>query len=99
MNRWLRRIIVVTTVGGGFGGIIVTLESLSKIQGKSPLSIAICCAVGLVYMVGIVLGVRFAERERVTWPLIIFYLVQVPWFASPSFGYHLTCACHLVVGY
>jgi hypothetical protein len=62
--------------GGGFGGMIVTIESYTKAANRGIGVGTICVVVGLIYATGLVLGVRFAERQKSSWPLIVFYLLK-----------------------
>ena len=99
MNRWWRRVLAVLTIGGGFMGVITNIGIMADLRSKTAGALILYSVVALLYGYGIVLGVRLAEKTRIDWQIIIFYLIQIPWFASPEFSYHFSSGVHAVVGF
>ena len=83
MTTWLRWLIVITQVGGGFTGIAITLGYLQN-SGSTPPS-GLIIPVGFIglYLFVILAGALFAHDERRTRLLRAAFWLQIPLISSP----------------
>lgn len=83
MKPWLRWILIITQVGGGFTGIAATLDYLQN-SGNTPSS-GLMIPMGFValYAFVTIAGVLFARDERRTRPLRTALWLQIPLISSP----------------
>lgn len=90
MNKWVRHIMIVLEVGGGFTGLSLMLGSL-----KSAMNMPAHAVIGLslfacVFLFGIVSGLALANRLRIGIVLsAVYQAVQVPIVSSSSVAYKL----------
>lgn len=83
MKAWLRWILIITQVGGGFTGIAVTLDYLQN-SGNTPSSrLMILMGFVALYAFVTIAGVLFARDERRTRPLRTALWLQIPLISSP----------------
>jgi|CZKI01.1.fsa_nt_gi hypothetical protein len=87
MNPWLKRLFLITSIGGGFAGAAVTGSQFAD-SGQGPLNYALIGVVTLAYSVGIIGGIELIEDEGkglrvLSW----YYLAQVPYLISPVISY------------
>ena len=99
MKPWLRRVIGVLTLGGGFLGLTVGLQLLFATQqplvGKCML-LAFICAYGW----GCWVGMRLLEQApRASDVTALYWLAQVPMFSSPLAAYTFAGGSLLFVTY
>ncbi len=97
MNRWLRKLFLVLSIGGGFAGLAVTCAQL--FQPSQPLFYYVLCfVVCLAYIQGILSGLVLAENEeeglrQLSW----YFLAQVPVFISPVISYQFAAGAWLTI--
>jgi hypothetical protein len=95
MNTWMRRLHLVLTVGGGFAGIIITLQAFFASKEANPMFYALLFAFVCLYGFGVFAGLRFAETPQEKKWLAIFYWLQVPWISSPLVAYRFASGFHI----
>jgi len=97
MNRWLRRLFLVLSIGGGFAGLAFTGSQL--LQPSHPLLYyVVCFVVCLAYIQGILSGLVLVENEaegvrQLSW----YFLAQVPVFISPVISYQFSVGAWLTI--
>jgi len=95
MKPWLRRLLVILTIGGSFTGIVLTLQGFFSSKEANPLLYAMYVCFIVLYGYGVLAGLSFSEREEDKKSLIVFYWLQVPWISSPIIGYRFTSGFHI----
>jgi hypothetical protein len=95
MKPWLRLLLVLLTVGGGFAGATFTSVAFFRAQGAS----AFLSFVGFVlYLFITTSGLLFVHDAKHTAPLAISLGLQVPWLSNALFTYVLKAGCALTIG-
>jgi hypothetical protein len=98
MRLWQRRIFGILAIGGGGTGLAVSLQLL--VSRTNPIEWLFCSAFAALYAWGIWCGVRLLEQrpaaERAN---TIYWLLQIPYLASPIAGYFFTSGFHFTVAY
>ena len=99
MHQWLQRLHVITTVGGGFTGLAVSLATLlnswPQLKVLAVLLILGFCALCIW---AIFVGLRLSEGAEVDRELRIFYLLQIPHITTPVLSFHAGFGLMLYVG-
>ncbi|HTW94815.1 MAG TPA: hypothetical protein VMD30_08485 [Tepidisphaeraceae bacterium] len=80
--RWL---LLVFTIGGGFTGVVLTTELM--FQPQNAMNLALLGCMTALYAFTVVAGLLFADHPRRIWPLIVAWIMQVPWISSPVIAY------------
>lgn len=90
MNRWIRRILIVLEVGGGFAGLVMILESLQR-GANMPAHAVIGFAVfACVFLFGVVSGLALVDRPGIGIVLsAVYQAVQIPIVSSSWVAYRL----------
>ena len=87
MKPWLRRMVGVLTLGGGFLGMVIGLTSL--IGDANFVSKVIGFSFFALYAWGVWCGVRVLENSADSLsPIRVYWLLQIPYFSSPVLGFH-----------
>jgi hypothetical protein len=98
MKTWLRLIVVVMTVGGGFAGFVVTLQTLLQPHNqKSPSLLSMIVVLGL-YAYITISGLIFVADSSRTAPILGALALQVPWISSPVVTYIFGSGLNIFVG-
>src|SRR5688500_2703833 len=96
MKLWQRRTLGILTLGGGAVGLAAALTLL--LTRSNPIEWLFCIGFIAIYAWGVWCGVRLLEAqpgaERST---LKYWLIQIPAFGSPIFGYSLTSGFHTTV--
>jgi hypothetical protein len=87
MRTWLRLALITLTVGGGFTGVVVTLQSLFASLSQSPLNLVLLAVAAALYAFIFVSGLIFVHDPRRTMPLSVALAIQIPWVSSPFLTY------------
>jgi hypothetical protein len=87
MNIWFRRLLVILTVGGGFLGMVMTVNALFASKDTPVLGYAMLGLFVALYGYGIVAGLRLSEDANHYGHVLFFYALQVPFFSSPIILY------------
>ena len=97
MKRWINRIALVMSVGGGLCGLN---ESIFRLVGEGDRGggFFLLIVLTIVFLFGIVGGIRFVESGSIRDDWIRAYLaIQVPIVSSPLVTYKLLCAPRLSI--
>lgn len=87
MQIWLKRLLLVFEIGGGFLGLAMTAQNLFTSEAEK-LVLTPGIGFGLLYLFGIIAGLVLAENERAGILLsLIYHALQVPVFASSYLTY------------
>ena len=97
MKTWLRMVIVLVTVGGGFTGFVVTTQFLSAATDR-PANLVLGAAFALGYGLVVAAGLLFVHNPRRLWPAVVAVAQQVPFVSSPLVRYRFTSGAHCTVG-
>jgi hypothetical protein len=97
MNIWFRRFLVVLTIGGGFLGVVILVDTLFAAQNTPVFAYAIFAVLIAFYTYGIFAGIRLSEDARHYGHVLFFYALQVPFFSSPILLYRFACGFHATI--
>jgi hypothetical protein len=99
MNRWIRCILIVLEVGGGFMGIAVVLLTPGW-DSLPPKSLIVVICFCFVYALGILSGLALVEKPQLGIPLsAIYQAMQIPVFTCPLVSYLLVSGLQLGGGW
>src|ERR1035441_497813 len=92
MNRWLKRLLLVASIGGGFtGAIIASMQERRTLFDYSVDGVFI-----LAFLYGIWAGLKLVEDEREgVIRLFWFYVIQIPIVISPIVSYRFGCGAEV----
>ena len=99
MSALTRKLHLVLTIGGGFLGAAMTLQTFFASKGLSPVVYAILMAFIALYAYCIFVGLRLVDRPQETKHLLVFYSLQVPWLSSPLIAYRFVSGFNFHVGF
>jgi hypothetical protein len=94
MKSWLRLTLVTVTVGGGFTGVVLTLQSLFR-QSQSQVYYLLMFAFLALFAFITASGLVFVHDPQRTDLLIIALALQIPWVSSPIIAYRLAAGFHV----
>ena len=97
MNVWLRRFLVVLTVGGGFAGLVLTLQGIFVAQKPFWATYAIGLIFFALYAYGIFIGIFLSEGREPIWQLLFYFALQIPFISSPLFAYRFCAGLQVTV--
>jgi hypothetical protein len=99
MQHWIQRFHIVSTIGGGFTGLAVSLATLIGNWSQLKL-LAVLLVLGfcLLCVWAIRVGLRLAEGADVNRELRFFYLLQIPHLTSPVLSFHAGFGVMLYLG-
>ena len=99
MHQWLQRINVITTVGGGFTGLAISLATLvSNWPQLKPLAVLLVLGFCVLCTWAICIGLLLAEGVDAGRGLTIFYVLQIPNFTTPVLSFHAGFGFMLYIG-
>ena len=85
MNAWFRRLLLILTIGGGFVGVTVTIQSLLHANKVTAYIMAVVF-LGL-YGYGIFAGFKLSESSAPLRHLRLYFSLQIPFISSPFIAY------------
>jgi len=88
--RWWRRTQMLLTIGGGFLGLVMIVQSASTADRITLPSFAVVALLGLLYGYGVFVGWRYSEHPENWGSLLLYHLVQIPMVTSPVFSFIFT---------
>jgi hypothetical protein len=97
MEPWLRLTLVTVTVGGGFTGVTITLQSLLARQSQSPANYALMIPFLALFIFVTVSGLVLVHNPQRTRLMIVSLALQIPWVSSPIIAYKLTAGFQVCV--
>jgi hypothetical protein len=106
MNRWVRRIVAVLEIGGGFMGIMALWQAKLWVKDASSavLTLSLTLAILLVFLclglLGIAAGLLVAENRRLgLWLSLLYQAVQIPVILSAAVIYQYLPGLQVVAGH
>jgi hypothetical protein len=93
--RW---ILLTLTIGGGFLGLEATVKGLIQREDTRLFFYLFQTVFIVLYLFTIIAGLLFADNQKRSTPLIIAWLLQIPWFSSPILSYDFSEGFHFVIG-
>lgn len=84
MKTWLRLLLVLMTVGGGFTGVTVTSNLFNN---SKEYVVAIALIFTILYAFVVAAGLFVYDSHR-TGPMLVAIGLQIPWVSLPVFEYH-----------
>jgi hypothetical protein len=97
MNIWFRRFLVVLTIGGGFLGVVILVDTLFASQNTPVFGYAMMALLIALYIYGIFAGIRLSENANHYGHVLFFYALQVPFLSSPILVYRFACGFHATI--
>jgi hypothetical protein len=97
MKTWLRLLLVVATVGGGFTGLSVTASAFSAFVEHGLFSELIGFGFIALYAFVTAAGLLFVYNPRRTQPMLAAIALQIPWVSLPVFEYHFAAASYVAL--
>jgi len=100
MNRWIRRVLVVLEVGGGFAGISILLFS-RQWNASVPVTVwTLSSLFALLFFFGIVAGLALMEAPKLGITLsAVYQALQTPAISSPVLTYSAFSGLEVRVGW
>lgn len=87
MRPWLRLTLILMTVGGGFAGFAVTLQSLLNSLSAPPLNLFLTLLFAGLYAFVVASGLWFTHDPKRTDLLLAALAIQIPSISYSSFVY------------
>lgn len=97
MKTWLRLLLVLMSVGGGFTGIVLVGEKLFDFSKNGILGTTLFVAFFGLYSFVTASGLLFVYDSNRTRPLVIALAMQIPWVSCPVFVYQFASGMHAAV--
>ena len=97
MKRWFRWILILLTVGGGFTGLVTTVQAMSQPEVTGLIYFLIYGAFVILYLFTVLSGLLFADNPRCTIPAVVALALQIPWVSSPILAYSFSAGFRLSV--
>jgi hypothetical protein len=98
MNKWIKRLLVVLQIGGGFAGLVVIAQLVIMNAEITAISVMGNVIFGIIFFFGIVAGLVLIEDEKLGIVLSqIFQATQIPLLSSPIIVYRLICGFGVAV--
>jgi hypothetical protein len=96
MKLWQRRTLGILTLGGGAVGFAAALTLL--LTRSNPIEWLFCIGFIAIYTWGVWCGARLLESQPgAEQSTLKYWLIQIPAFGSPLFGYFLASGFHTTV--
>jgi hypothetical protein len=87
MKTWLRLTLVTVTIGGGFTGVAITLQTLFGMKGQPVINYVLITGFVALFAYVTISGLIFVQNPQRTAPLIVALVLQIPWISSPLIAY------------
>jgi hypothetical protein len=98
MKTWLRWLLIVHTIGGGFCGFVITLQGMFQLEKADPVVLSLFCGFAALFVITVLSGLLFVDNPRCTVPLIVVTILQIPWISSPILTFGFTSGFRFVLG-
>jgi hypothetical protein len=85
MNNWLRRLLLILLVGGGFAGVALITEFV--FQPMKPIARFVLLGFGCIYCYGVLIGLKLGEGIPCLKYLRLYFALQIPFVSSPIITY------------
>ena len=97
MKPWLRLTLITVTVGGGFSGVAIALQSLLAAQNQPPVNYVLMLGFIALYAFVTTSGLVLVQDPKRIDLLIVALSLQVPWVSSPLIAYKFTAGFQVCV--
>jgi len=87
MKTWLRLTLVTMTIGGGFTGIALILQTMTTQRNLSAATYVLILAFLALFAFVTISGLIFVHNPQRTTPLMVALALQIPWVSSPIITY------------
>jgi hypothetical protein len=99
MHHSIRRFHIISTVGGGFTGLAVSLAALVGSWSQlKPLAILLVLGACVLCTWVIFVGLRLSEGANMDRELRFFYILQIPHLTTPVLSFHAGFGLMLYIG-
>jgi hypothetical protein len=95
MKTWLRLLLIVATVGGGYTGFSITAGTFSSFIPHGPFTELIGLTFMALYAFVTAAGLLFVYDPCWTRPMLVAIALQIPWVSLPVFEYHFAAASYV----
>jgi hypothetical protein len=100
MNRWMRRIVAILEIGGGFIGIMALLLTKPWAKSFSPGAMTTSLVILCLALVGLAAGLLVAEgRPLGLWLSLLYQVVQIPMIVSAAVTYQFLPGLQIVASH
>lgn len=93
--RWT---LLTLMIGGGFTGLVTTVEAWCQLHNFRWIDFLLCGLFAVLYALTIVSGLLFADNHERTFPMMISLILQTPWVSSPVLTYIFSAGFRVTVG-
>jgi len=97
MKTWLRLTLITMTVGGGFAGVILTIQSLLDSGSRGPVHLVLLAGFLALYAFVTACGLLFVHDPSRLRPLLVALAIQIPWVSTPLVVYKFAAGSHVVL--
>jgi len=98
MNKWVRRVLIVLEIGGGFTGFSVMLTSLTGDVNLPAYAVTGLGLFACVFLFGIVSGLTLVDNSDIGVVLsAVYQLVQIPIVSSSWVAYRLFSGVQIAI--
>jgi hypothetical protein len=97
MRTWLRLLLVVLKVGGGFTGLSSTVGAFGTFEKYGLFAELVGLVFMALYLFVVTAGLLFVHDSRRTRPLLVAFALQIPWVSLPVFEYHFAAGLYAAV--
>jgi hypothetical protein len=95
VNSWLRRLLIILTVGGGFTGVAFTVQFFAKTDKAFGYLILVGFIV--LYGWGVFIGIKLSEGPAPLGHLRAYFAFQIPFILSPIYVYRFCSGFHFTI--
>ncbi len=95
MKTWLRLLLVLSTVGGGFAGLSYVVDAFGGLEKRGLFTEVVGLAFIGFYAFVIVAGLLFVYDPRHTQPMLVAFALQIPSVSFPVFECHISAASYV----
>lgn len=97
MNTWLRFVVILMTVGGGFSGFVANLQFLFESSHLEPGTFFLSFVALGLYGFVILSGLIFVQDSKRLSPLVAAFVLQIPSISAPAIVYRFTAGLDAIV--
>jgi hypothetical protein len=91
LKAWVRLILVAFMVGGGFLGLVVTIDEFSQLAEKGPLGLVVFSIMMILVLFEIFAGLLLTHSPDHTMLVRLAIQLQIPWITSPIVSFRFMC--------
>lgn len=94
MKTWLRLLLILITVGGGFTGVVLSLQLVGEAKDQGAFQVVVALAFVGMYAFVTGSGLLLAHDPKRTRPVLVSLALQLPWVSCPVFVYEFAAGMH-----